>query len=125
MANSNLPTEEELIDKLVTRWHLNVPERASLPGGMARGSLLKAAIVNRLMKEGWFPGDWRPDDGFSGGLIERTVADFRIHWKAECGVGRFALVRVTHHPDAVDAAENLLRGMWGNDIDGVTIDWKA
>ena len=44
--------EGELIEKLVTRWHLSVPERALLPQGRARGSLIKAAIAAHVTADG-------------------------------------------------------------------------
>jgi hypothetical protein len=124
MASDDQPAESDLVDTLVTRWHLNVPERAMLPNRRARGSLVKAAISAHLRADGWFPRDWRPDHDLAGGVMERTETGCRIHWKAECGVNRFALVRVTKHSDLLDAAQEWVRGMFGEDIDGVAIDWK-
>lgn len=125
MAIDDQTPESELVDKLVTRWHLSVPERAILPEGRARGSVVRAAIANHLRADGWFPRDWRPDHDVSGGVMERTATGCRIHWKAECGVNRFALLRVTEHSDLLDAAQEWVRGMFGEDIDGVAIDWRT
>lgn len=125
MASYDQLSEHELIDKLVTRLHLSVPERAALPNGRARGSLVRAAIVSHLGTEGWFPREWRPDQDFDGGVIERTALGCRIHWKVECGVNRFALQAVTDYSDVLDAAQEWVRRMFGEGIDGVPIDWNS
>jgi len=55
-----LPDERTLVLKLVTTWHLNVPERRALPGGKARASLVIAAIQEALKSEDGFPPDGDP-----------------------------------------------------------------
>jgi hypothetical protein len=55
--------EQKLVRKLVTKWHLSVPERSALPKLKARASLACQAIVDVLSESGWFPSDWRPDQG--------------------------------------------------------------
>jgi hypothetical protein len=117
--------EPELIEKLITKGHLNAPERSYLPGGRARWSLVRAAIVRHVVEDGWFPKDLRPDDGFDGGLIERTPKGCRIHWKVECGVGRFALLRVTPYTDILEAVQEWVRDIFGDNIGEVKIDWEA
>ena len=125
MTSSQLLSEAELIEKLLTRGHLNVPERSCLPEGKARGSLIKATIANHLLEDDWFPKMWRPDQLGSGAVIERTANGFLVHVSAECSVGRFAPLRVTKHINVLDAAEDWTKSMYGDDIDGVPIDWKA
>ena len=118
-------TETELNEKLVTKGHLNVPERGLLPNGCAKGSLIRTAIVRLLLEDGWFPKDWRPDQPFHGGVIELTPPGCRIHWKAEYSMAKFALLRVTRYDDLLEAAEQWVRGMYGESIDVVKIDWEA
>jgi hypothetical protein len=122
-SNSN---EMELVRKLVTKWHLSVPERRALPKQKARASLACQAIVDVLSESGWFPSDWRPDQGYEGGLIERRLdGTYDIHWKSEAGTMRFELLSVDHYVGAVDAAREWLRRTFPRDIDGVIIDWGS
>ena len=125
MPSSYLLSEAELIEKLLTRGHLNVPERSWLPERKARGSLIKTIIANHLLEDDWFPKMWRPEQLGSRSVIERTASGFRVHVSAECGVMRYAMVRVTDHASVLDAAEDWTKSMYGDDIDGVQIDWKA
>jgi hypothetical protein len=47
----------------------------------------------------------RLDDGFDGGLIERVNADrYKVYWKVECRVSRFALQAVNEFDALSDAA---------------------
>jgi hypothetical protein len=120
--------EQDLVRKLVTTWHLNVPERAALPNRRLRVSLACQTIVDVLSEHAWFPSDgrWRPDQGYDGGVIERIPdGTYNIHWKGEISVMRFALLSVDHYNNAHDAAIAWLRGMFPRDIDGVEIDWTS
>jgi hypothetical protein len=118
--------EQALVRKLVTKWHLSVPERRALPNQKARASVACQAIVDVLSEEGWFPPDWRTDQGYDGGLIEqRADGTYDIHWKAEVGMMRFELPSVDRYRVALDAARAWLRRMFPHDIDGVELDWTA
>jgi len=118
--------EQALVRKLVTTWHLNVAERSALPHRTAKASLACQAIVDVLSGLGWFPPNWRPDEGFDGGLIQYTPSGkYDIHWKVEVGLMRFELERVDHYSDALEAARAWLGRMFPNDIDGVRLDWTA
>src|SRR5207248_2919828 len=63
-------SESELIRKLVTKWHLSVPERATLPDRRAKASLICSVIADILRDRGWYPQDWRPEMQYDGGIIE-------------------------------------------------------
>jgi hypothetical protein len=118
--------EQALVRKLVTKWHLSVAERRALPNVKARASLACQAIVEVVSESGWFPPDWRPDQGFDGGLIEqRPDETFDIHWKTEVGMMRFELLSVDHYAGALEAARAWLQRMFPRDIDGVELDWTA
>ena len=78
------PREQDLVRKLVTTWHLSVPEHRALPGGRIRASLIYDAIEEVLQAEGRFPVEWQPDDSFAGGLIECLEdGSCRVTWRAE------------------------------------------
>jgi hypothetical protein len=97
-----------------------------LPHQRASASLACRAIVDAVSEAGWFPHDWRPDKAFVGGVIERCRdGSYRIHWKAEIGVMRHAIISVDRYANAADAAKAWLRRMFPNDIDGVEIDWAS
>ena len=121
-----LPDEKSLIRKLVTAWHLNVPEGRALPGGMARVSLVIAVIQEALESEGWFPPGCRPDDQFNGGLIEgRADGSCRIYWNAEVSMLRFATISIEEYHSTREAVEAYVKKSWAGDIDGVSLDWTA
>lgn len=118
--------ESELIHKLVMRWHLSVPERRALPRGSAKASLVCAALEEAVRADGWFPTQWRPEEPFAGGLIEyRPDSSCRIYWKSEVGLHRFAVDAVEDYRSLREAIPAFVRGFFGNDIDGVPIDWNA
>ena len=118
-------TELDLARKFITKWHLNVPERKSLWFGSLPGSLLVAEICALVNEEGWYPIDWRPDDGFDGGLIEYSDGgQCKIYWKAECGVSRFALVEVQEFNALPEAVRSFAVRFFGKSFDGIAIDWN-
>lgn len=119
--NRNLP-----IEKLTTKGHLSVSERASLPGGRAPASAIITAIEEALLADRWFPADWRPEQDFDGGLIElRDDGSCRIIWKVEVGVLRFDQVDEEEFATAQQAADAYARRFYKDNIDGVPIDWSA
>lgn len=118
-------TERELARKFIAKWHLSVPERKAMPKGALPGSLLVAEICALVEDKGWYPIDWRPDNGFDGGLIERLDADrYKVYWKVECGVSRFALQAVNEFNSLPEAAREYAARFFGTNFDGIQIDWK-
>jgi hypothetical protein len=121
-----LPDEKSLVRKLVTTWHLNVPERRALPGGKARISIVTEVIQEALESEGWFPPGCRPDDQFNGGLIEvRAGGSCRFYWNAEVSMCRFERVSVEEYRSTREAVVAYVTKSWGGSIDGVPLDWTA
>lgn len=118
--------ERDLIRKLIVDWHLNVPERKQLPGGKAKVSLMLDAIEDVINKHGCYPSGWRLDDDFSGAWIERQAdGSCIVYFKAEYAMCRTTVVRKVSCNSPRAAAEVLLREEYGNDIDGVPLDWNA
>ena len=119
-------SELDLVRKLVIKQHLNVPDRRALPGGMARFSLLCAAAEEAVVQHGWLPIDWRPDDAFSGGLVEyRSDGTCRTYWKSEAACMRYELQAVRDYATAHEAVKEWLQTMFPEGIDGIPIDWAA
>lgn len=118
-------TEGDLARKFVATWHLNVSERRALPSGSLPGSLLVAEICAAVEAKGWYPTDWRPADGFDGGLIELIGANrCKVYWKVECGVSRFALKEVNECDSLPEAARRYAVRFFGTNFDGIPIDWN-
>ena len=119
-------SEKELIRKLVDTCHLNVPERRGLPGGRAKASLILDAIEETLRTGGWFPSGMRPEDDYAGGLIELSPdGHCKIYWKSEFSFLRYELDAVGDFETAREAARTLIRATFGEQIDGIAIDWDA
>jgi hypothetical protein len=117
--------EAELARKFIAKWSLNVQERKSLPTGALPGSLLVAEICALVEDKGWYPIDWRPNDDFDGGLIERLdLGGYKVHWKVECGVSRFALQEVNEFASPSEAARKYAVKFFGGNFDGIEIDWE-
>ena len=117
--------EAELTRKLVDTFHLSVPERADLPGGRVRWSVFVCAVNESLAESGWFPKEWRPDQPYDGVIIEARVDGLILHERREIGMARFSEVRSEPANTLDDAVRALVATMFGDDIDGVRIDWTA
>jgi hypothetical protein len=118
--------EDALAEKFVRDWHLNVAERKILALKPLSGSKVADCIARILDAKGMYPTDWTPDTGFDGGLIERiSPKEFKIIWKAEVGVCRFAVVGVDSYRSAKEACLAYGSRFFGEDFDGIPIDWKA
>lgn len=117
--------EAELTRKLADTFHLSVPERADLPDGRVRWSVLVSAVSESLAESGWFPKDWRPDQPYNGVIIEARADGFMLHERREIGIASFSEVRSVPANSFDDAVRTLVVTMFGDDIDGVRIDWTA
>lgn len=116
--------EKELITKLVTEWHLSVPERKELPKGKAKGSLIIESIEELLKLHGWFPRNWRPNEGFDGGLLElKSNKQCLLYCKNEVGMMRFELKEILIFFSIHEAVKTYAIRFLKNDIDGINIDW--
>jgi hypothetical protein len=127
MTTPPLPArEQDLVRKLVTTWHLSVPEHRALPGGRIRASLIYDAIEEVLQAEGRFPVEWQPDDSFAGGLIERLGdGRCRVTWRAEFSMMHHEAITIQDFRSQRDAIKSFASSFFGGDIDGIPIDWSA
>lgn len=125
------PAEVALCRKLLVTLHLNVPERRALPGGRARLSALVEAARGVLDAEGWLPPDLRPDDVFTGVLLEARPDGVWVHERHEVGVGRFSEVQSMRAVGLAEAVAARLRAeadpgpLGRGGVDGVPIDYRT
>jgi hypothetical protein len=120
------PREKDLVRKLVTTWHLSGSEHKAIPRGIVRGSLIHEAIEEVLQAEGRFPVEWQPDESFAGGLIEALEdGGYRVTWKAEFAFMHHDALSVQEYRNRRQAVAAFARRFFGDDIDGIPIDWSA
>jgi hypothetical protein len=117
--------EREILIKLITTGHINMPERHQLPGGKAKASILIEIIVEQLNIHDNYPSGLKLSDDFSGALIiKKTENQFIVYLKAEISLYRFGLVKEENYSDKLKAAEAYLKLSYPEyQIDGVPIDW--
>jgi hypothetical protein len=114
---------DELIDRLVTSGHLNVPDRKDL-GHITRTEICEA-IRARLEKHGFFP----PNAGVTGFVYEgaqlRCLDDgsyLTINRRASVHNPRLVAESTEQRYEDVDAAINwYIDSEWGASIDGIAI----
>ncbi len=70
-------------------------------------------------------GDWRPDQPYNGVVIEARADGFMLHERREIGMASFSEVRSVPANSLNDAVRTIVVTMFGDDIDGVRIDWTA
>jgi hypothetical protein len=117
--------ERDLAEKFVKTWQLNVPERRTLRTTPLSGSLIVDAIIEQLQANGWYPVDWRPDQGFDGGLIELlSPTTCRVYWKVEAGVSRFELLNVETFDSLFSGVRAYGIKFFGPNFDVIPIDWS-
>jgi len=123
----DLGDELELIRKLVLTGHLNVPERQALPQRKANASLILAVIEELLQTGDSFRAWWLPDDSMIGcTIIYRGEAPGRVSWTYRGIEGERGGSR--EYSSLPVAARQLLdewRPWFGNNVDGIPIDWDA
>src|SRR6476620_7972107 len=89
-----VPTEKELIRKLVFTGHLNIHERKLLPDRTAKGSLIYSVIEEALRAGEWFSAWWMPEDSMIGCEIRfRGDGPTRVSWTYSGIEGNLAGVR--------------------------------
>lgn len=120
------PDEKALCLKLVSKLHLSVPERQSLPNQRARLSVIVQAVQDSLESTGFFPFRYAPGSTIGeGAVIESRDGSFWLHEQHECGVGRFGEVESRAVPTAEAAVRAYINIHRGSPIDGVEIDFDA
>ncbi|GAA0539402.1 hypothetical protein GCM10008941_18990 [Rhizomicrobium palustre] len=121
--NSDL---KELARKLVSTFHLSMPERAAFGADPVPGSLLRSAILSVLIERGTFPPKWGRDAPYDGGLIEANPdGSCSITWKAESGVMRSEVIGVQNFASPTEAVVAYAERFFGSSIDGMPVDWRA
>ena len=73
--------------------------------------------------EPYFPKDSISD--FDQQFERMSPKEFKIIWKAEVGMCRFAVVAVDSYRFAKEACLAYGSRFFGEDFDGIPIDWKA
>ena len=121
--------ERELVEKLAIKWHLSVPERRMLPSGCVRGSVLMEIIEEKIVKvlknESFYPRHVEPEETFNGGVIEHKQNDsYAVYWHTEISLYRFGIYKTDHYSTFAETCTAYTKQTYGNDIDGVPIDWK-
>lgn len=120
---SDAMDEASLVRKLVMTWHLNVPERRALPGGVARLSLIRAVIAEVLESNGTFPPGVRLDEPFNGGFLEpQPDGSVRLYWGAEVAMARFEVVGMKAFATRAEAIDAYIVESYQGQIDGIPID---
>jgi hypothetical protein len=119
--------EWEFTRKLFFTGHVSMPERRALPAGRARASVLRSVVEEELRSGHAFRAWWLPDDSMSGCEIQyRGEAPGRVIWRYSGIDGEQGGVQ--DHGSTAEAADALVREareFFGDDIDGVPIDWSA
>jgi len=120
----------ELIDKLVSTWHLNVPERSQLDPPSVSLSEIACAIKKALSDCRFFPSNARPlSDGqavvesiFEGYFIEQQDSGYIVHAQDH---GRHPLLfrgRSSKRFSSFEkAVEYYIANEYEGDIDGIPI----
>ena len=114
---------EDLLDRLVTSGHLNVPDRESL-GSISRKQVF-VAVRARLAKDGYFP----PAAGVKGTVYEgpqiRRSADGRylgIDQRASVFDPALLAEEARRCFENIDAVVNwYIDAEWGSSIDGIRL----
>jgi hypothetical protein len=123
---NDLATEQEVLRKLLETLHVNVPERAALPGNCARFSRLVAAVRAAMAESPWFPSHLRPERSFTGAIIEaRGVDTYWVHERHEIGLYRYSETTSQQVESLEEAVRRYVKVTCGDTIDGVPIDWGA
>lgn len=122
---SPLTSEREavLARKLAESLRLSVAERSELTGGRMRGSAFVAAVGQILIETGQFPSDRRLDRPFDGMVIEARDHGLLLHERHEIGVMRYSDLESRPADSLESAVRSFVECTYGDDIDGIVLDW--
>ena len=120
---------EQLIEKLVTTMHLNVPERATLSSTSVSYTEV-ARVIQRILKEtGYFPPDarpWKEGTIVHEGAILQSLSEgrFRLTLQRSHAIEPQVLAarRESDFKDASAAIEAFIKSEWPEGIDGIGIE---
>jgi len=116
----------ELALKLLSTFHLSVPERKSVPPNGIPFSMLVDAVESQISNGGWFPAplnDTAPAIG-EGARIEVRNGNIWLHEQHEIGMGRYSDIVSRRVSSMRDAVTDFVRANGGAPIDSVSIDWS-
>ena len=115
----------ELALKLLSTFHLNVPERSLIPAEGFPFSTLVDAVESQISNGGWFPAPLVGSEPIGDGArIEVRNGDIWLHEQHEIGVGRYSDIVSRPVSSIRDAVTGFVRAIGGAPIDGVPIDWS-
>jgi hypothetical protein len=119
---------EQLIEKLVTTMHLNVPERAALSTDTVRYSEVAAVVEHVLEDTGYFPPNARPwQEGnvvHEGAILQKlSGGGFRLTLQRSDPIipSVLAAKKESDFQDAGAAIKAFIRSEWPRGIDGIAI----
>lgn len=116
-------SEIQLATKLLNTFHLNVPERKSLQGGIFRLSVIIKAAEICLDQNHVIPKGVNPEEPYDGVIIERRNDEIWIHKWVEVGMGKTKLIESRWVNSIREAVMEYLRSVGdGTKVDGVPID---
>jgi hypothetical protein len=118
-------SRDDLTKKFAEDFHLNVPDRKHLDDGKIAGSDLVRAIVAIVEESGKYPRNWKLNEPFDGGLIEKIdTQTYQVTWKAEVSVSQYKVMSVEKFTSPRDAAKLVAEQFFGFSYDGIPIDWS-
>lgn len=90
------PEPRELALKLLTTFHLNVPERKLIPSNGIPFSTLVDAVESQISNSGWFPGPVVKEPAGEVACLEMRDGEVWLHENHEIGVSRYSDI-ASHH----------------------------
>jgi hypothetical protein len=88
-------------------------------------SVLLQATEKMLKEHNFMPPKTRPDDFFTGVLIERRGGQVIVHERHEVGVMRLSPTVSTRFADIQSALRRFIEANGGDNVDGVDISFDA
>ena len=118
-------TEREILEKLITKEHINLIEKEHLPEKMAWVRILVEIIVEQLESNRKFPKDRDLKEDFSGAFIlQLSDQVYGVYKKDEVSLMRYEIVQEETYTEAKAAANAYLKLAYKDDIDGVRLKWS-
>jgi hypothetical protein len=115
----------ELALKLLSTFHLNVPERRSIPPEGIPFSTLVDAVDSQISNGGWFPAPLTNGQSIGDGArIEVRGGEIWLHEQHEIGVGRYSDIASRRMSSMSDAVKAFVHAIGGAPIDSVPVDWS-
>lgn len=128
MLKKSNSREIELIEKLLFKHHLSVPERNELPDKTARASICQFVIKKHLSINDVFPGKKRYPVGENAGeyiQLEKNKKGYYIHVSSEYSLLKYKQ-KFTFYKNKDEAIKKYLNILESQELlDGVVIDWNA